>query len=418
MQQTLFVWSAVRTSHPSPAAAGHMKGVLFMEYHPIANIFPLMEETEFEYLVEDIRRNGLHEPIYTYEGKILDGRNRELACQKLGITPEYIAYTGDDPLSYAISMNVARRHLTPSQRACLAVDLLPVYEVEANKRMLAGVAPYPGELIPQGRSKDFAAEKMQVNSHYVTDAKIVREEAPELFEEMRAGIIHMKDAMREVKSKRLNNKHAELIKLAETAALSDRWNVFVGDIGNVELEPNSLDAIITDPPYPQDCLPLWRELGKFAKRHLKVGGVMLAMTGSLYLPQIINMLNDNLIYQWVLACVLPGQHSEVHAAWVNNQMWKMVLVYRNGGDLVNIGSDLFENDKRDKDYHEWGQGVGGYIWQVEHLTKPNDLICDPFLGGGTTGIAALVSSRRFVGFDIDEEKVAIAKARIMQCETK
>jgi hypothetical protein len=44
------------------------------EFHRYANLFPLMEGPEFAELVEDIRANGLHEPIMLHEGKILDGR--------------------------------------------------------------------------------------------------------------------------------------------------------------------------------------------------------------------------------------------------------------------------------------------------------------------------------------------------------
>jgi hypothetical protein len=131
-----------------------------------------------------------------------------------------------------------------------------------------------------------------------------------------------------------------------------------------------------------------------------------------YLPQIIEMLGRHLTYQWILACVLPGSHGSVIQSGVRNVIWKPILVYRNGGPPVNIGSDLFENDKRDKDFHEWGQGVGGYLWQIENFTNPNDLVCDPFLGGGTTAIAALQLKRRFVGFDADAEKVAITKGRL------
>jgi 16S rRNA G966 N2-methylase RsmD len=257
-----------------------------------------------------------------------------------------------------------------------------------------------------------AAELFNVSERNVAEVKAIEKDAPELVEEIIAGKISVNKAKKKARKKRREKEQDQLKQQAATVPASDRWNIFQGDIGNVRLEPNSIDAIITDPPYPEDCLPLWLELAKFAKYHLKPGGVLLAMTGNLYLPQILIMLGEHLTYQWQLSCTLPGQHSEVHAAWVNNQMWKPILVYRNGGDLVNIGSDLFKNDSRDKDFHEWGQGVDGYCWQIEHFTKPNGLICDPFLGGGTTAIAALQLKRRFVGFDIDPEKVAISKGRI------
>lgn len=96
-----------------------------MKAHSLATIFPLIEGEAFDALVEDIRANGLVEPITTYEGAILDGRNRYRACMKTKgeVKPRYEAYTGKDPLAYVISLNVHRRHLDESQRAMSASRL-------------------------------------------------------------------------------------------------------------------------------------------------------------------------------------------------------------------------------------------------------------------------------------------------------
>ena len=48
----------------------------------------------------------------------------------------------------------------------------------------------------------------------------------------------------------------------------------------------------------------------------------------------------------------------------------------------------------------------------ERFTEPNDLICDPLMGSGTTGVVAPRLGRRFIGIDIDPKMVEIAKQRM------
>lgn len=88
-----------------------------MKFHPYAEIFPLLEGTALEELVLDIKAHGLREKIWTYEGKILDGRNRFNACHRAKVKPEYREYRGKDALGFVISLNIQRRHLTVEQRA-------------------------------------------------------------------------------------------------------------------------------------------------------------------------------------------------------------------------------------------------------------------------------------------------------------
>lgn len=49
---------------------------------------------------------------------------------------------------------------------------------------------------------------------------------------------------------------------------------------------------------------------------------------------------------------------------------------------------------------------------IQLLSFTNDIILDPFMGSGTTGIAALKSNRKFVGFDTSEEYIELANRRI------
>jgi hypothetical protein len=94
------------------------------DFHPYANIFPLMEGDEFKRFKDDLRTKKQQEPIVMFEGKILDGRNRFNACKDLGLTPATKPYEGSDPLGFVLSANLHRRHLNESQRAMVAAKLV------------------------------------------------------------------------------------------------------------------------------------------------------------------------------------------------------------------------------------------------------------------------------------------------------
>jgi ParB-like chromosome segregation protein Spo0J len=100
-----------------------------LAFHPLADIFPLMEGDEFELLVADIKMNGLIEPIIMFDDQILDGRNRFRACRAAGVVPTYRPFQGDDPSAFVISVNLRRRHLTHEQkRAVIAKYLATAFE--------------------------------------------------------------------------------------------------------------------------------------------------------------------------------------------------------------------------------------------------------------------------------------------------
>ena len=164
-----------------------------MDFHPISNIFPMMGEEDRDPLGElaaDIRQNKLLQPIVLYQGQILDGRNRYLACGLADVEPKYTEYEGDDPLSYVLSLNLHRRHLTASQRAALAVEIA---NMESGART---------DLEPSAKLREVsqaeAAEKLDVSERYVQQAKKIQRESPEHFDQVKSGEISLQQAKREV----------------------------------------------------------------------------------------------------------------------------------------------------------------------------------------------------------------------------
>lgn len=158
-----------------------------MEFHEIANIFPMMGESEFDQLKADIAINGLLEPVWTYSGFILDGRNRYVACMDLGIDPRYQEYTGNDPQSFVISKNLHRRHLNETQRAVVASKLANMQKGNFSKSANLHISPV---------SQPEAAKQLNISPRLVASVKEVERKAPELMPKLESGEMTANEASR------------------------------------------------------------------------------------------------------------------------------------------------------------------------------------------------------------------------------
>ena len=167
------------------------------QYHDASNICPRLSDEKFDALKQDIKENGLLEPIWIHaDGSIIDGRHRHRACLELGVTPTFRTYQGENPFSFSINQNIHRRHLTDSQRAMIAVQALPMLEAEAKAKMIAagaigvkggdgrGNKKTPVADLPQGfseksspapKSRDIAAAAVGVSPRLVQNAQAVSE---------------------------------------------------------------------------------------------------------------------------------------------------------------------------------------------------------------------------------------------------
>lgn len=147
-----------------------------LEFHPIADCFPLIEGTEFDELAEDIRLNGVREPVILFEGKILDGRNRYRASEAAQVDCPLTTYDGADPVGFVVSLNLRRRHLSEGQRAWVAAKLANI-SLGGNQH---------SEGMPIGR----ASELLNVSERTTARAVVVRDHgAVELQEKVASGAV-------------------------------------------------------------------------------------------------------------------------------------------------------------------------------------------------------------------------------------
>ena len=94
-----------------------------MIQHPLSAIFPPLPDDELEALAADIKKHGLRQPIIMFEGQVLDGWHRYLACKIAGVRAVERSYDGTNPVAFVKSANWHRRHLSESQRAQAIVSM-------------------------------------------------------------------------------------------------------------------------------------------------------------------------------------------------------------------------------------------------------------------------------------------------------
>ena len=151
-------------------------------WHEYANLFPMLSGDTLAMLSADIAEHGIREPVMLYQGKVLDGRNRCVAANYIGIDVPTREFAGDDAaaLAFVISTNLHRRHLTESQRASIAARLANMrsghrsdLQPPANLReVLPETSPPP----PVSQSE--AAKLLNVSTRSVETARKVQTEAP------------------------------------------------------------------------------------------------------------------------------------------------------------------------------------------------------------------------------------------------
>ncbi len=183
-------------------------------------------------------------------------------------------------------------------------------------------------------------------------------------------------------------------------------------LADLALEPDSVDLMFTDPPYPAEYVPLWSDLGSLAAKALKPGGLLVAYSGQMFLPDAMHRLSEHLDYWWMYSITHVGAFFQLRAR--HTQVgWKPLLVYRKaGGNLPPWVNDIVTEGGREKSGHDWQQSEAEAAYWIQRLTEPAGLVVDPFLGSGTTAAVCRGLGRRFIGCDVDPLAVARSKERV------
>ncbi len=443
------------------------------KFHPVTELFPLMSDDEFSELKTDISQKGQREPVWTYQGQVIDGRNRIKACTELGIEPKTQEWDGRGSLvGFVVSLNLHRRHLSSGQKAMVATEVESMLAEEAKKRQAqqARINQPQSKKNPQnqqriadsekGQARDQAAKLTGTNRQYVSDAKKIKQEAPELAAKVHAGTMTLPQAKNEVKRR---EKRAALH--AKASAVSTNGNtepprLIHGDCLEYlnRAKVGTPRLIFADPPYnigvdygdgvKADSLPD-KEFVDWCRQWASLCHGILADDGSMWV-----LIGDEYADYLGLALRKVGFHRRAWIKWYetfgvncsnnfNRTSRHLFYCVKNPKHFVFHPDAVSRPSDRQTKYNDKRAAEGGKIWddvwQVSRLTgtcderipdfptqlpldllrpivgcssDPGDLVLDPFCGSATTGVASLELGRRFTGIERQKKFHQLATLRL------
>ena len=188
------------------------------EAHPAADRMPAMDDERLAELANDIRANGLRNEIVLYEGMILDGRNRQRACQIAGVPPRYTSLDSDaDPYAFVWSQNGERRDLDPLQREVirrlLGSDSMRWQSANAKRSAKTRTQPRENGLLASRYTPDGAdliAKSSNSESGTSVRAAALIAADRDLAEQVARGEIKGMEALRQIKRAQLATRVAAL----------------------------------------------------------------------------------------------------------------------------------------------------------------------------------------------------------------
>jgi 16S rRNA G966 N2-methylase RsmD len=417
--------------------------------HPFGSILPKMDNDEFAALCESIRSVGLKYPIVKYGGMILDGWHRLQACYKINVEPVFTQFVGNDVSALElVESSVTHRHLDKSQLGIVAAQFKKkmqelIFQAkitlkddtnEESQKILTLVSTYEStyckDLAPSlvkmassgsaDKSTVIASKKFGVNTDYIQYGEKLINERPELAKKVLNKELTFQDIKKQdkaAKNEQYRRRESQLKSTNRIERNKDDIDLFNCDILSADIADNSLDVIITDPPYPKEYLDCWKKLAQFAAKKLKDGGILIAASGQSYLPTVYkNMEVVGLNYYWTNCIYTPGVSAELQMKRLRTN-WKPLLFYVKGEykrtfQKTDVYVSEYEDTANGQKYHKWGQSYPVFEQIVLDYTYVNDVVCDPFLGGGTTGLACIENKRKFVGIELNTDTFNTAKERL------
>ena len=406
--------------------------------HPMTDCWWLMSDEELRDLADDIKKNGQREPVVVSRdgARLLDGRDRCKACEILG--RPVLAVTckdGVDEDVVAVNANAKRKHGTRSQLELVAARMANTMAgcnqhspigttTNADAASICGVSKRQISRARQILDDPILVESVENRTLPVSVAHRIKDETEQSKQEVvdlvrTEGLSGEKAVDKVLKVRRYADAARRRIEREGRPKDTEPVEWHTCAVKDLPVDDNSVDHIITDPPYVQEAVDagVYSDLAKTAYRVLRPGGMLVIVSGHFFLPEVIRQLEaSDMEYRWVLAHLLPGAHASHFSRSVLTG-WKPIIVYSKPSqsdrteriyDVITVPVAM----KQENQFHKWQQNEAGMKLLVEKFAAPGDTVCDPFSGGGTIPLVAKRHGCRVIAADIDADCIKSGKDRI------
>lgn len=394
------------------------------------DLIPPLGSEELEQLTANIIADGCREPLVVWERQatkktkeqiLVDGHNRYSICKDhdLPYSTVNVEFSSEDEACIWIIQNqFGRRNLAPYTRVELALKLEPLISAKAKdkeKHRKTTCQKSDKSSTPPIDTKKELARVAGVSHDTITKGKLIAEHADdETKEKLRTNKVSINRVAKDIKDKK--QKEARKEKRTAAAASVERVDsrIVVGDFRDNSsiVADGSVALMFTDPPYDRKAADMFGDLAAFANAKLADGGSFICYVGHIQLIEALNAFSTYLRFWWPLACVHSGGAVLMNEYGIKAN-WKPVLWFVKGtrNDKSQIVSDVMSGGT-EKSHHDWQQSQSEAEYWIQALTEPGDLVCDPFLGGGTTAAAAQQLGREWIGFELEQSNALICSQRI------
>lgn len=357
---------------------------------------------DLESLKVSIQKNGLLHPVVVDEkANLIAGFRRLVAFKELGFQDVPATVVNPNNKTEAeFDENTKRKDFTPSEAVAIwdSIDK-PSGGAGKTRSDSDGV-------------REKAAKATGKSTDTLSKAKRVIESGNEVLVKKMDKTGNVNKAYKELRSIERKQSRQAKIQVPKEVEVKIKNGDFRELIG--EIPDNSVQLVLTDPPYPKEYLPLWEDLAKHSARILKPGGFLVAYSGQAHLPEVILGLKKHLEYYWLMGLYHKGPTGQRFEVNMWNRFKPILVFYKKPLKKQEQWiEDMVVSEAQDKDFHEWGQGVSPLLKLIEAFSNLGDIVCDPFFGGGSTIEAAVQTKRNVYGYEKDKKYFDLVSKRFV-----